>query len=345
VPDRLGAGPLLSVEGLWTEFPTRAGVFKAVSDVSFTIDRGETLGIVGESGSGKSVTALSLVRLVSPPGRVVAGKVLFDGQDLLAASDAELRKVRGGRIGFVFQDPMTSLNPLMTIGDQLAETLRIHQGLKGAAARQRVVELLKHVEIPAAESRVHAYPYEFSGGMSQRVMIAIAIACKPALLVADEPTTALDVTIQGQILSLIKELQRELSMALLLITHDLGIIAHMTQRTAVMYAGRIVETGPTTALLSRSLHAYTRSLMLCRPTTADTTSRLLTIPGQPPNLAQEIRGCAFAPRCPMAEPVCTEESPELRELDAEHASACLIAQRDGLDVVTNRISTAGGWGT
>jgi oligopeptide/dipeptide ABC transporter ATP-binding protein len=196
---------------------------------------------------------------------------------------------------------------------------------------------LKHVEIPAAESRVRAYPYEFSGGMCQRAMIAIAIACNPALLVADEPTTALDVTIQGQILALIKELQRELSMALLLITHDLGVISHMCQRTAVMYAGRIVETGPTTALLSRSLHAYTRSLMLCRPTTSDTTARLLTIPGQPPNLALDITGCPFAPRCPMAEPLCSERDPELLELDVNHTSACLIAQRDGLTAVTDRL--------
>ncbi len=337
-----GRAPLLSVEGLRTEFPTRAGVFKAVNGVSFTIDRGETLGIVGESGSGKSVSALSLVRLVAPPGRVVGGRVMFEGQDLLAASDKELRRVRGGRIGFVFQDPMTSLNPLMTVGDQLEETLRLHLGLKGAAARGRAVELLKHVEIPAAESRVRAYPYEFSGGMCQRVMIAIAIACNPALLVADEPTTALDVTIQGQILSLIKDLQRELSMALLLITHDLGVIAHMTQRTAVMYAGRIVETGPTSALLGRSLHAYTRSLMLCRPTASDTTSRLLTIPGQPPNLAQELHGCPFAPRCPMAEAACTERDPELLELAASHTSACIVAQRDGLSAVVDRLPAAGG---
>jgi oligopeptide transport system ATP-binding protein len=335
-------GPLLSVEGLYTEFPTRAGVFKAVNGVSFTIDRGETLGIVGESGSGKSVTALSLVRLVAPPGRVVAGRVLFDGRDLLAASDRELRHVRGGRIGFVFQDPMTSLNPLMTVGDQLEETLRIHTDARGPAARKRVVELLKHVEIPAAESRLRAYPYEFSGGMCQRVMIAIAIACQPALLVADEPTTALDVTIQGQILSLIKDLQRELQMALLLITHDLGVISHMCQRTAVMYAGRIVETGPTRALLSRSLHAYTRSLMLCRPTAADTTRRLLTIPGQPPNLANPIAGCAFAPRCPMAKPICTEVDPELVALEPNHTTACLVAQRDGTGVVVERIRSVDG---
>ena len=334
--------PLLAVENLRTEFPTRAGVFRAVNGVSFAINRGETLGIVGESGSGKSVTALSLVRLVAPPGRVVGGTVTFEGKNLLAASDRELRAVRGGRIGFVFQDPMTSLNPLMTIGDQLEETLQIHLGLKGAAARKRAIELLKHVEIPAAESRVRAYPYEFSGGMCQRAMIAIAIACNPALLVADEPTTALDVTIQGQVLSLIKDLQRELHMALLLITHDLGVISHMCQRTAVMYAGRIVETGPTRALLSKSLHAYTRSLMLCRPTAADTTRRLLTIPGQPPNLAQEIVGCPFAPRCPMAEAICTERTPELIELDRNHTSACLVAQRDGLNAVTERIPAVDG---
>jgi oligopeptide transport system ATP-binding protein len=339
---RAPAGRLLSVEGLYTEFPTRAGVFKAVNGVSFTIDRGETLGIVGESGSGKSVTALSLVRLVAPPGRVVAGRVLFDGEDLRAASERELREIRGGRIGFVFQDPMTSLNPLMTVGDQLEETLRIHTDLRGADIRTRVIQLLKHVEIAAAESRVNAYPYELSGGMSQRVMIAMAIACNPALLVADEPTTALDVTIQGQILSLIKDLQRELQMALLLITHDLGVISHMCQRTAVMYAGRIVETGPTRTLLSRSLHAYTRSLMLCRPTAADTTRRLLTIPGQPPNLAQPLAGCPFAPRCPMAEPVCSEVTPDLVELERGHTTACLIAQRDGGDVVTERIPALSG---
>ena len=336
--------PLLRVEGLRTEFPTRAGVFRAVNGVSFDLGRGETLGIVGESGSGKSVTALSLVRLVAPPGRVVGGTVMFEGKNLLAASDKDLRRVRGGRIGFVFQDPMTSLNPLMTVGDQLEETIRIHTDLRGAAARKRAVELLKHVEIPAAESRVRAYPYEFSGGMCQRAMIAIAIACNPALLVADEPTTALDVTIQGQILSLIKELQRELSMALLLITHDLGVISHMCQRTAVMYAGRIVETGPTRALLSRSLHAYTRSLMLCRPTTGDTTARLLTIPGQPPNLAMDITGCPFAPRCPMAEAICSERDPELLELDVNHTSACLLAQRDGLTAVVDRLPATGGSG-
>jgi oligopeptide transport system ATP-binding protein len=317
-------------------------VFKAVRGVSFTIDRGETLGIVGESGSGKSVTALSLVRLVAPPGRVAAGTVMFEGQDLLKASDDQLRQVRGGRIGFVFQDPMTSLNPLMTVGDQLTETLHLHTSLRGGAARKRAVELLKHVEIPAAESRVRAYPYEFSGGMCQRAMIAIAIACNPALLVADEPTTALDVTIQGQILALIKDLQRELGMALLLITHDLGVIAHMCQRTAVMYAGRIVETGPTRALLSTSLHAYTRSLMLCRPTASDTTRRLLTIPGQPPNLALELAGCPFAPRCPMAESVCSEVVPDLVELAPDHTTACLIAQRDGLAVVTERIPALSG---
>jgi oligopeptide/dipeptide ABC transporter ATP-binding protein len=335
-------GPLLQVEDLRTEFPTRAGVFKAVRGVSFTIERGETLGIVGESGSGKSVSALSMVRLVAPPGRVVGGRVHFEGRDLLAASDDELRKIRGGRIGFVFQDPMTSLNPLMTVGEQITETLPLHTQSRGAAARQRAVELLKLVEIPAAEARVRAYPYEFSGGMSQRAMIAIAIACNPALLVADEPTTALDVTIQGQILSLIRDLQRELGMALLLITHDLGVIAHMTQRTAVMYAGRIVEMGPTRALLSRSMHAYTRSLMLCRPTATDTTRRLLTIPGQPPNLAQEIHGCPFAPRCPMSEAVCTEVDPELVSLEPSHTTACLIAQRDGPNVVTERIPAATG---
>jgi oligopeptide/dipeptide ABC transporter ATP-binding protein len=279
---------------------------------------------------------------VAPPGRVVGGRVYFEGRDLRSASDEELRKVRGGRIGFVFQDPMTSLNPLMTVGDQLTETIHLHTPLRGADARKRAVELLKLVEIPAAEARIRAYPYEFSGGMSQRAMIAIAIACNPALLVADEPTTALDVTIQGQILALIKDLQRELGMALLLITHDLGVISHMTQRTAVMYAGRIVETGPTRALLTKSQHAYTRSLLLCRPTAVDTTRRLLTIPGQPPNLAQPIHGCPFAPRCPMAEAICTEVDPELISLEPSHATACLVAQRDGPDVVLQRIPAASG---
>ncbi len=329
--------PLLTVTGLRTEFPTRTGVVRAVDGVSFAVGRGETLGIVGESGSGKSVTALSLVRLVASPGRVVAGKVIFEGADLLAASGRDLRRIRGGRIGFVFQDPMTSLNPLMSVGDQIVETLRLHTRLSAGDARKRAVELLGQVEIPSAAQRVRAYPHEFSGGMCQRVMIAIAIACSPALLIADEPTTALDVTIQGQILGLIKMLQHELSMALLLITHDLGVIAHMCQRTAVMYAGRIVETGPTAAVLSASSHPYTRMLLLCRPSVGTSARRLLTIAGQPPHLADAISGCAFAPRCPLAEPACSERVPDLIDLDVGHASACLVAQRDGMRTVSDRL--------
>jgi oligopeptide/dipeptide ABC transporter ATP-binding protein len=328
---------LLSVRNLRTEFPTRSGLVKAVDDVSFDIGRGETLGIVGESGSGKSVTALSILRLVAQPGRIVGGEVVFAGRDLLTASEGELRRIRGGSVGFVFQDPMTSLNPVMSVGDQIIETLRIHTELSKAEARVRAVELLGLVEIPAAARRVRAYPHEFSGGMRQRAMLAVAIACRPALLIADEPTTALDVTVQRQILGLIKDLQRELSMALLLISHDLGVIAHMCERIAVMYAGRMVESGPTQEALAASSHPYTRSLLLCRPSAGTQPGRLVSIPGQPPDLADRIVGCAFAPRCPLVEPMCTEGRPDLIRLDATRSSACLVAQRDGPATVVERL--------
>jgi oligopeptide/dipeptide ABC transporter ATP-binding protein len=335
VPDPVQ--PLLSVRNLRTQFSTRSGVVKAVDYVSFELGRGETLGIVGESGSGKSVTALSILRLVAPPGRIVGGEVVFEGSDLLTASERDLRRVRGGRIGFVFQDPMTSLNPVMSVGDQIVESLLLHTELSKTEARARAVELLGLVEIPAAAQRVRAYPHEFSGGMRQRAMLAVAIACRPTLLIGDEPTTALDVTVQRQVLGLIKNLQQELSMALLLISHDLGVIAHMCERVAVMYAGRMVETGPTSPTLSSSSHPYTRSLLLCRPSAGTQPGRLLSIPGQPPNLADRIEGCAFAPRCPLVEPMCTERRPDLVDLDGIHASACLVAQRDGVATVVERL--------
>jgi oligopeptide transport system ATP-binding protein len=322
--------PLLRVRGLKTCFPTRKGLVRAVDGVSFDLKAGETLGIVGESGCGKSVTALSLVRLVAPPGRVVDGEVVFEGRDLLKLSDGDLRRVRGGRIGFIFQDPMTSLNPLMTVGDQIMESVLLHTAKRGAEARSRTVQLLDLVGIPSAERRTRNYPHEFSGGMRQRVMIAVAIACNPTLLIADEPTTALDVTIQAQILDLMRDLQRELGMAVILISHDLGVVAHMCARVAVMYAGRIVESAPARALFAAPAFPYTQGLMLCRPQRRAAGARLMPIPGAPPNLAEPIVGCPFLPRCSHAESACREGRPELLPVDGnDHLSACRVVQRDG----------------
>jgi oligopeptide/dipeptide ABC transporter ATP-binding protein len=338
---RSAAPPLLRVRGLKTRFPTRKGLVRAVDGVSFDLEAGETLGVVGESGCGKSVTALSLVRLVAPPGRVVAGEIVFEGRDLLKLSDGDLRHVRGGRIGFIFQDPMTSLNPLMTVGDQIMESVLLHTRKRGAEARSRTVELLDLVGIPSAARRVGNYPHEFSGGMRQRVMIAVAIACNPALLIADEPTTALDVTIQAQILDLMRDLQRELGMAVILISHDLGVVAQMCARVAVMYAGRIVESAPTRALFEAPAFPYTQGLMLCRPQRRVSGARLMPISGAPPNLAEPIVGCAFLPRCGHAESACRDGQPELQPVDgADHLSACLVVQRDGHAALRERVPVA-----
>jgi oligopeptide transport system ATP-binding protein len=327
------ARPLLEVCDLQTQFFTRAGVVRAVDGVSFELRPGETLGIVGESGCGKSVTALSIMRLVpDPPGRVVGGQVLLheDGRtrDLLQLPEREVRDIRGNLISMIFQDPMTSLNPVLTIGYQIAEPLIVHRGMSANAARRRVVELLDEVGIPSARARLDDYPHQFSGGMRQRVMIAMAMACQPKLLIADEPTTALDVTIQAQILDLIMRLNEEFGTAVILITHDLGVVAEVCQRVIVIYAGRIIENAPTAALYSQPNHPYTLGLMRSVPRLGvDVKRRLVSIRGMPPDLVASPAGCRFRPRCPRAQTRC-EEEPELVAVGADHRAACFFPGPD-----------------
>jgi len=324
----LQSAPVLEVTALKTYFFTRSGAAKAVDGVSFSLLRGETLAIVGESGCGKSVTALSLMRLIpDPPGRIVGGSISLDGVDVLALNDDELRAMRGRDISMIFQEPMTSLNPVMTIGRQLGEVLRLHQTLSKSELQKKVVALLSLVRIPEAAQRARQYPHQLSGGMRQRVMIAIALACNPKVLIADEPTTALDVTVQAQILELIVDLQRKLGTAVILITHDLGLVAQTAQRVIVMYAGRKVEEATVEALFADPLHQYTRGLMaslprlgLLRGETAS-TNRLQDIPGMVPPLTKLPDGCAFAPRCPRAEDRCRAEYPPLMDF-GEHLAAC-----------------------
>jgi oligopeptide transport system ATP-binding protein len=318
--------PLLDVRNLETHFHTQDGVVKAVNNVSFQINRGETLGIVGESGSGKSVTSLSIMRLVpNPPGRIVGGKIMFDGENLLEASEDEMRRVRGNRIAMIFQDPMTSLNPVLTIGRQLTEAIELHLRLNGAQARERAVELLRLVGIPAAEKRLGDYPHQFSGGMRQRVMIAMALSCNPELLIADEPTTALDVTIQAQILELINRLKADLGTAVMIITHDLGVVAGMADRLAVMYAGRVVEEGPTAEIFANPRMPYTIGLLNSIPRLDEEVKRKLTaIRGLPPDLINLPEVCPFAPRCDWAQEACTRQTPPLRSVGADHRAACLF---------------------
>jgi len=309
--------PLLEVEDLAVEFSTRHGRVRAVDGVSFTVDRGETLAIVGESGSGKSVTALSLLQLQGDSGRIDAGRALFDGVDLTRLDRDGIRALRGNRIAMIFQEPMSSLNPVMTIGEQVAEPLRLHRNLTRREARDAVGELLAKVSIPDAHDRYGDYPHQFSGGMRQRVMIAMAIACQPALLIADEPTTALDVTVQAQILDLLKSLLGETGAAMILITHDLGVVARAADRVAVMYAGRLVESAPVRGLFTRARHPYTQALLASSVAPNSTSkSRLETIEGQPPDLAHLPNGCAFAPRCPRAIDICRSVPPPLRREDA-----------------------------
>ena len=309
------AHTLLEVEHLTTRFYTRAGVVKAVEDVSFSLAAGETLGIVGESGSGKSATALSLMRLVPPPGRIVAGTVTFEGRDLLTLPREQMRKLRGGEMAMIFQDPMSSLNPLLTIGRQIAESVMEHQGLGRKAANARSVEMLRMVGVPGAEGRVKAYPHEFSGGMRQRVMIAMALANNPKLLIADEPTTALDVTIQAQVLDLIRGLSREFNSSVIFITHNLGIIASIAARVVVMYAGRVMETGSVADIFYRPTHPYTHALLASIPRLDQPRGQpLRPIPGRPPDLVNPAPGCPFAPRCPHALPVCRAQMPPLEEV-------------------------------
>jgi len=302
--------PLLQVEDLTVEFRGDAGWLRAVEGVSFTLGAQESLGLVGESGSGKSVTALSLLRLhARRTTRLPTGRVLWQGRDLLTLPEREIRAVRGGEIAMIFQDPMTSLNPVLTIADQIGETLRIHQGLDRAAARRRAVELLDLVRIPDAGRRVDEYPHRLSGGMRQRVMIAIAIACRPKLLIADEPTTALDVTIQAQILELLRDLQAELGMSVMLISHDLGLIAEFAERVIVMYAGQVVEQAPAAELFDRPIHPYAEGLLRAIPSLDDDAVRLSTIPGNIPDPGNRPAGCRFGPRCGYAEPACRAAPP------------------------------------
>jgi len=319
---------LLDVEGLSTAFHTRHGVVRAVNDVSFRLERGETLGIVGESGSGKSVACLSLLGLIPrPPGRIEAGSATFDGVDLLHGAESVLRTIRGRRIGMIFQDPMTSLNPYLTVEEQLVEPLLIHGLADRAAARRRALDALKEVGVPDAERRIGSYPHEFSGGMRQRVMIAMALIAEPDLLIADEPTTALDVTVQAQILDLIELEQRQRGVAVILISHDLGVVAEVCDRVMVMYAGRVVETAPAEVLFRSPGHPYTRALQLSRPALQVKGAELYTIPGVPPDPSRPLPGCPFAPRCEFAVQPCTTAAIGLASLDDAQSSACVRVQR------------------
>ena len=317
---------LLEIAGLSTSFATRAGVVRAVDNVSLSLQTGRVLGLVGESGCGKTITALSILNLVPPPGRITAGRILFEGRDLLALSAEEMRKVRGGRISMVFQEPMTALNPVFTVGNQISEVLTTHQGLSDHDALDRSVELLRSVGIPSPEKRVHEYPHQLSGGMRQRVMIAMAIACRPSLVLADEPTTALDVTIQAHILDLLTRIQSEMGMAMVLVTHDLGLIAERAHEVAVMYAGRIVEQADTAVLFADPLHPYTRGLMASIPRPGEAKrSRLRTIPGTVPRLSDLPQGCTFSPRCDIRITQC-EKEPDLVEVKPGHKVRCWKAK-------------------
>lgn len=316
---------LLEVEDLSVTFRTDRGIVRAVDSVSLHVDEGETLAIVGESGSGKSVTALSILGLIgdSDSGRIENGRISFEGQDLIGQKDAVLRKIRGNRIAMIFQEPMSSLNPVLTIGKQVAEPIRLHRGSSWAEAYEQAAELLKKVAIPDARERLNDFPHHFSGGMRQRVMIAMALACRPKLIIADEPTTALDVTVQAQILSLLKDLTREANSALILITHDLGVVARYADRVTVMYAGRIAETASARELYANPQHPYTRGLMESIPGLGSAIgSRLITIDGQPPDLANLPKGCAFSPRCKFSRGLCQQEQPPLETVSENHQRAC-----------------------
>jgi len=320
--------PLLEVIGLKTHFFTEEGVVRAVDGISYTLGEGEVLGIVGESGSGKSVSSLSTLKLIpDPPGRIVAGKILFDGEDLVKASESRMQKIRGGRIAMIFQDPMTSLNPYLKVSEQLCEVLELHEGSSRADARKKGIQMMTDVGIPDPAARFDDYPHQLSGGMRQRVMIAMALLCDPELIIADEPTTALDVTIQAQILELIRERKDAQGVGVIFITHDLGVIARMADRVAVMYAGRIVEQGPVEDIFARPAHPYTVGLARSIPRLDDARGEpLVPIPGLPPSLAALPRGCPFQPRCPSALPICKKKYPDERRLrtsdGVEHVVAC-----------------------
>ena len=318
--------PLLEIKGLKTHFATDDGILRAVDGVDITINRGETLCVVGESGCGKTVTAMSILQLIAmPPGRIVEGQIIFEGRDLVPLTSDELDEVRAKEIGFIFQEPMTSLNPVLTVGEQIAESLRRHEGLPNKAAFARTVEMLNLVQIPNAKARVHDYPHQFSGGMRQRVMIAMALACKPKLVIADEPTTALDVTIQAQILDLLQDMKERFGMAVMLITHAMGVVAETAQRVVVMYAGKVVEEADVDRLFEYPHHPYTQGLIRSIPRIdldSEHKVRLEAVGGTVPNLIDPPPGCRFAPRCRHVMGVCTEKEPLLREVAPGHRMAC-----------------------
>ena len=323
--------PLLEVANLRAYFHTRNGIVRAVDRVSFSVEKGETLGIVGESGSGKSVTCYSLMGLIpKPPGRIESGTARFDGADLLTMGETELNQIRGKRIAMIFQDPMTSLNPYLRIEEQLIEPLLIHEKMPRAEAVKRAIRALEEVGVPDAARRIRSHPHEFSGGMRQRVLIAMALITQPDLLIADEPTTALDVTVQAQILDLIARLQRERGMAVIWISHDLGVVASFCQRVLVMYAGRVVESGRVEDIFARPLHPYNRALQRSIPALQGKGAELYTIPGLPPDVSKPLPACAFADRCEFAQPECRTDEVVLKEVEPGHASACVRVQRGEL---------------
>jgi peptide/nickel transport system ATP-binding protein len=324
--------PLLEIENLRIEFPTRRGVLLAVEDVSLAIKEGEVLGLVGESGAGKTLTGMAVIDLLEPPGRVAGGNIRLDGQSIVGLPHEAMRRIRGAKIGAIFQDPLTSLNPLYTIGKQLVETIQAHTDFSPSAARERAMALLKEVGIPAAEQRFHAYPHEFSGGMRQRVVIALAISCHPRLVIADEPTTALDVSVQAQIINLLKRLCRDHGTAILLITHNMGVIAETADRVAVMYSGRIVEIGPLRDVVQRPRHPYTAGLMGSIPVIGQNKNYLSHIPGAMPRLQAIPPGCAFHPRCSKVLDRCREERPDLRRAgDGGQRAACWLYEEKRTD--------------
>ena len=316
--------PLLEIRSLSTHFFTEDGVVRAVENVSFEINFGEILSLVGESGCGKSVTGLSILRLIpSPPGKIVSGEILFDGINLLQLKEKEMEKIRGNDISMIFQEPMTSLNPVFTIGDQIMEAILFHQGLGKAEARRRAIDMLDRVKIPSPEIRIDAYPHQLSGGMRQRAMIAMALSCQPKLLIADEPTTALDVTIQAQVLNLLREIQREMGTSVMLITHDLGVVAEVADRVAVMYAGRIMEYGPIDAIFSQLRHPYTKGLLESIPQLREKKKRLDAVPGQVPDPMNLPMGCKFHPRCYLMIDECKKAEPPLFRVNGDHSSRCI----------------------
>ncbi|TQK96753.1 oligopeptide transport system ATP-binding protein [Streptomyces puniciscabiei] len=327
-------GVLLEVRDLRVEFRTRDGVAHAVNGVSYEVDAGETLAVLGESGSGKSVTAQAVMGILdTPPGKVTGGRILFRGRDLLTLKEEERRRIRGAEMAMIFQDALSALNPVISVGDQLGEMFVVHRGMSRKDARRRAVELMERVRIPAAAQRVRDYPHQFSGGMRQRIMIAMALALEPALIIADEPTTALDVTVQAQVMDLLAELQREYHMGLILITHDLGVVADVADRIAVMYAGKIVESAPVRDIYKAPAHPYTRGLLDSIPRLDQKGQQLYAIKGLPPNLTHIPPGCSFHPRCPMAREVCRTDEPPLYEVSGTRGSACHFWREclDGLD--------------